>query len=596
MQLRSTGLAALTLAALVSVFSACTKEKKDDGLMTFSRALRDDIKTLDPANAYDTVSLDVLPNIVETLYQYDYASSVFKLIPQLAADMPKYSKDRLTVTIPIKKGVVYADDAAFKETQGKGREMVAGDFLFAFKRLAHPKVLSQGSWIFEGRVKGFKEFSEKLRNAPSEKVEELFNAENIEGFTAPDPYTIQIQLTKPYPQLLYMMAMNFTSPVPPEAVATYADERKQLNDHPIGTGAFILAKWDRGHEVVLKRNPTFHGNLMPAGFGPDSGKALPFLDRVIFTIIKEDQPAWLNFLKGDLDIAGIPKDSYAQAIDGGKGRNLTKVFQDRSIKLDVVPGPVAYWLSFNVQDPVLKNKVLRQALSSAVNRDQWIELFTNGRGKKQVTVSPPGLLDRVEDSKIKYDFNIARGKELLKKAGYPDGKGLPTITMDMRGADSVNRQMGEFFTQQLRQIGVKIDVVFNTFPAYLEKSKKGQLQMSYGGWFLDYPDVENMYQLLYGPNAAPGPNEFGFNDPKFNSMYEKLSVMDLGPERAKLVRAMDELVQEEVPWGLGFYRDEFTLVQGWVLNYHANPFVKDGLKYYRVDPLVKKELLKKFKQ
>ena len=120
--------------------------------------------------------------------------------------------------------------------------------------------------------------------------------------------------------------------------------------------------------------------------------------------------------------------------------------------------------------------------------------------------------------------------------------------------------------------------------------------MSYGGWFLDYPDVENMYQLLYGPNAAPGPNESAFNDPRFNKMYEKLSVMDPGRARAKLVREMDDLVQEEVPWALGFYRDEFTLVQGWVMNYHANPFVKDGLKYYRIDPIVKKELLKKFRQ
>lgn len=587
----------LALAGSTLALSSCTKKDNADAKgQVFRAALRDDVKTLDPANAYDSVSLDVLPNIVEPLYQYDYSATEFKLIPQLAADMPTYSKDRLTVTVPIKRGVMFSDDACFKSTNGKGRELKAQDFIYAFKRLGHPSIQSAGQWIFDGRVVGFSEFTKKLTAAPKDQLAKTFEETSIEGMKALDDYTIQIKLTRPYPQLIYMLSMSFAAPVAQEVIAGCADERAQLNDKAVGTGAFKLVKWDRGHEIVLERNPQYRGDPMPAGVGADSGKVLPFLDRLVFVVIKEDQPAWLNFLKGEIDTGRIPKDNFGQAIAGGKGREVAPELKEKGIKLDVVPGPVAYWVNFNVKDKVLSNKYLRQAMSSAINREKWIELFTNGRGHKQDQVAPPGLVDRVANSTLKYDFNLERAKELLKKAGYPEGKGLPTITMDMRGADSTNRQLGDFLTQQFAQIGVKLNVVYNTFPAFLEKSKNNQFQLSYGGWYLDYPDVENMYQLLYGKNVAPGPNDANFTDPRFDKLYEQMSSMDPGPARAKVVKQMDDLVQEETPWAFGFFRDEFTLYHGWIANYRGNAFIRDGWKYYRVDQDLKQQLVKNFKK
>ncbi len=151
--MKKQGLISLVLLSLVMGGAACTK-KSEVQTNVMKIALKDDVKTLDPANAYDSVSWEVLPNIVDTLLQYKYLEDQAILEPLLAEAMPTYSKDGKTVTIKIKKGILYADDAAFKATAGKGRELKAQDFIFEFKRLGIQALQSQGSWIFEGKVAG----------------------------------------------------------------------------------------------------------------------------------------------------------------------------------------------------------------------------------------------------------------------------------------------------------------------------------------------------------------------------------------------------------------------------------------------------------
>lgn len=590
-KLRSLG-AALTLS-LALAGAACTKKEDDGHLQVYHGAHQDSVKSIDPANAYDSISLDVVPNIYETLYQYDYLAETYRTIPLLAADMPKYSADRLTVTIPIKRGIRYQDDKCFPD--GKGREVKAQDFIYGMKRLAHPGVQSQGWWIFDGKIVGINAFQEKLAKAPREQLAQLFGGE-IEGLRALDDYTIQIKLVKPYPQLLYILSMSFTAPMPHEAIKEYADDKGNLNENAVGTGPFTLKSWDRGHRLVLERNPNYHPEFYPTqgsaeyrkrGLLADAGKTLPFLDRIVLNVMKEPQPQWLGFMRGELDLMPVPKDNFATAITNQV--NLSPELAAKGIRLNIATGVRFYFINFNMKDKVLgENKFLRQAISSAISREKWIETFTNGRGRKMVNALPPGLPDRPKTDKIKYDFDLARAKELMKKAGYPDGKGLPPISMDMRGADSVSRQMGEFFMQQFAQIGIQLNVIYNTFPAYLQKEKEGNLQISYGGWAVDYPDGENVFQLLYGPNKAPGPNAANFQNPQMDKLYEQISVMESGPKRAALMQQMDDILQEELPWAMGYYHAEYRLSQPWLINYRADGIIPGIYKYVRIDKEVKK--------
>lgn len=588
------------LIAAIS-FSSCTKSEEDPKLAIFHGSLGDDAKTLDPANAYDSVSLEIVPQIYETLYQYAYLADTYKVVPLLAADMPKYSADRLTVTIPIRKGIKFQNDAAFKSTQGKGRELTAEDFVYAWKRLADPRIESQGWWIFDGKIAGINAFHDKMTAAKSKEEAAKSFGDKIAGIQALDSQTLQIKLMQPYPQLLYILSMSFTAPVAREAVEAYGDEKGNLTEHPVGTGPFILSKWERDRRFVLDRNPDYHTEFFPTemaqtyrqqGMAGEIGKQLPFLDRISIRVIKENQPRWLSFMKSELDLMGIPKDNFNSAITNQV--NLSPELAARGIRLSIETGATFYYISFNMKDKLLgQNKFLRQALSSAIDRDKWIEVFTNNRGKKASTALPPGIPDRPASAKLKYDFNPERAKELLAKAGFPNGQGLPALNFDLRGSDSVSRQMGELFTAQFAAIGVKLNVIPNTFPAYLEKAKKGNLQIALGGWQMDYPDAENVYQLLYGPNQSPGPNETNYDSPEMNKLYKQMAVLESGPKRAALIQKMDELLQEDSPWALGYYVASYELSQPWLANYRSSDLIQNRYKYYRIDKATKARYLEK---
>jgi ABC-type transport system substrate-binding protein len=589
----------ITLIGAMVCTMGCHRGKKDDPkLAVFHGFVKDDVKTWDPANAYDTVSLSLVPSVLETLYQYSYLSEVYKVEPLLASGMPKYSADKLTLTIPIKHGIKFQDDPCFKETQGKGRELKAQDFVNGIKRLAIPSLQSTGWWVVDNRVVGINEFHNKLNQASKEDLLKVFDSE-VAGLKALDDYTLQIKLKKPVPQMLYLLSMSFTAPVPKEAMLDYADKQGNLLDHPVGTGAFKLAKWDRNHEIVLEKNPNFRGEPYPAagsmtyrkiGLLEDAGKPMPFVDRVTVSVVKESQPQWLNFMKGNADLILLPKDNFKQAITDQV--NLSPELVKKGIHLNIETGVVVRYISFNMQDKLIgSNKYLRQALSSAINRDQWISIFTNGSGRKMVNAIPPGIPDRPRTTELKYDFDLAKAKELLKKAGYPDGSGLPPLKFDLRGASTTDRQLGDFVAQQFSQIGVHVEIIPNTFPAFLEKMKQGNLQISYGGWSMDYPDAENIYQLLYGPNKSPGPAESNYDVPEFNNLFEQIEIMDSSAKRAALVQKMDDLIQEDCPWAFAYYEASYDLSQPWFMNYRGSDIILNKYKYYRINKDIKNRYL-----
>jgi len=576
------------LLLMIAVFGCTRKDAEYANVLRVP--VKADLKTLDPANAYDEVSLDILPNVMESLLQYRYLDENMVLEPLLAESMPEVSKDGLTARVKIRRGVRFQDDPCFRANGGKGRELKARDFIFAFKRLAIPAIQSQGAWIFQERVVGYKEFETKLKDRSGEEFKAAFE-DPIAGLTAPDDYTLEFKFTRPYPLLNYILAMTFTAPVPRESVETYGDRDGNLRDHPIGTGPFLLKSWEPGRRVVLSRNSNFQGTFPSEGSPSsrtrgllgDAGKPIPFLDGVSFEIIPDESVRMARFQKRELDLFEIMKDSAkAWILDSGR---LKEEWNGTGVQLDTENSLVEYYVSFNVKDPVLKNKYLRQAISSAIDRSRWIEGFEKGRGIPQDQLGPPGLMDRLPEAKVKYDFNLERARQLLVKAGYPEGKGLPVLNFDFRGSENVHRELGEMFVQQLGMIGIRVNPVLNSFPAYLEKAKQGKMQISLGGWTFDYPDVENGYQLLHGPNRAPGPNDSNWENPKFDELYLKIASTPPGaPGRQEWVRQAESLIQEEVPWAYGYFLRVAFLTQPRVRNHHTVLVIQNKYKYLRIEP------------
>jgi ABC-type transport system substrate-binding protein len=196
--------------------------------------------------------------------------------------------------------------------------------------------------------------------------------------------------------------------------------------------------------------------------------------------------------------------------------------------------------------------------------------------------NPIGVEDRCGRKTLKFDYNIEKAKALLAKAGYPGGKDLPTINFDMRGANTANRQIGEFIAKELAQIGIKLNVILNTFPAFLDKRQKKNLQMAYGGWQMDYPDAENMMQQLYGSNAAPGPNEASYRNDAYDKLFDRMYGMSSGAARKNIVCQMEELIQEDTPIIHGFYESLYRLVAPGIVNYRTYEMAQNKYKYIDV--------------
>jgi ABC-type transport system substrate-binding protein len=449
---------ALLLAFLA--LCGCHSAREEAGSANLRIAHEEDVQSWDPAVAYDGASLDVLPGIFETLYQYDYLSEDYRLVPLLASDVPAISEDGKTVRIPIRSGIHFQSDRCFRLEPGKKRELTANDFVFALKRLALPSLSASGWWLLGERIEGLRELRTELENAPAQDRSALLEAAEVPGLKADGPYVLTLKLRRPFPQLRHLLAMTFTAPVAPEAARAYSEPDGSI-PHPVGTGPFELKDWQRGSRVILERNLNHHSEFYPAegsneyrnrGWLSDSGKIMPFLDEVVFEIFKADGPAWQAFIQGKIDALRIPKDRLTGAITNQV--NLTPELEAKGVRLSIESGPAFGYLVFNMRSGILaRKKYLRQAISSAIDRTKWIELVSSSAARKMTALLPPGLLDRPANPALKFDYDPERSRALLKKAGYPGGRGLPELTLEMRGTDGFNQLLGEFFVRELAAVG-----------------------------------------------------------------------------------------------------------------------------------------------
>jgi oligopeptide transport system substrate-binding protein len=580
----------INLALMVSLLLgtlSCFKSEGDGDKKVLNLVITAKVKGMDPIYANDRYSNNEIARVYEGLLEYHYLKRPYELIPNLAESMPMVSSDGRTYTFRIKKGVVFQDDVAFSD--GKGRELVAADFVYSIKRLADPKLQSLGWWVIDGKIKGLNEWRKKYADLP--KVD---YGEEVEGVKALDRYTLQFTLSRSFPQFLYALAMPFTYVVAKEVVDKYG---KEFLNHPVGTGPFVLPRFQQSNKIVYTKNPTFRKKLYPSDASPefkklgyleDAGKPLPLVDKLVVNLIIESQPRWLNFQKGKVDYIGIPKDNFDSAIVPGKG--LSEDLAKMGITLNITPSLDVTYVAFNHDNKLFDNVALRRAMSMAYDVERGNKLFYNSTAMVAQSVVPPGIAGNVSGYKNPYrGLNVDGAKKMLAEAGYPNGTGLPVITYDT-ASSTVSRQQGEFFKKQMEQIGIKIKVVTNPWPEFQRKITNRTV-MVYGiAWGADYPDAENFLQLLYGPNRSPGANGSGFDHQTFNKLYKSASVMQDSPERTALYEKMNRMAAELVPWIFGVHRQGYVLFHGWLKNYIQSDFDAGVAQYLDIDVDKKKEM------
>jgi ABC-type transport system substrate-binding protein len=586
-------------------------------------------KTLDPQVAYSVYDHEVTANVYESALEYHYWRRPFELIPALVTQVPApepRSGGRVAYRFALRPGIRFADDPCFGlATPGAAtRELVAADFAFALQRIADPKV---GSPVVAtlAKIEGLAAFGERLeqlRESDPAFAELRIDAQYaragpIEGVVVRGPHVLEIVLTEPYPQILYWFAMPFTSPVPWEAIAAYdgEDGRDRFAEHPVGTGPYRVAVYERRYRISLERNPTWWGALHPEWRAPSAtfpdaaaedgepapdprvaGRPLPFVDRIEMRREEETIPAFTKFVQGWYDRSRIPKESFDQAIRGGE---LSPAMQARGMRLERTVMPGVYYVGFNMSDPVVghaageRGRKLRQAMSLAIDAPEFLRVFLNGRGIPAQSPVPPGLFGY--DAAYENPFrrvDLERARRLLAEAGYADGVDPATgralhLSFDTGDPSVQARLRYEFLVAAWRKLGIDVEIAATSYNQFQDKVRRGAYQLFFWGWIADYPDPENFHFLLWsamGQTRSGGPNTANFADPRYDALFLESRVRPNDPARAEAIRALRALLEQERPWIELFHPEDYALLQSWLHNVKPTGLTVPVMKYYDVDP------------
>lgn len=581
-------LSSILLATALVVASACSKEKNFD-----ERELHllspEKIAGFDPIQVSDRYSGHENGKVYEGLFEFHPLKRPYVLVPNLADAMPTVSADGLTYTFKLKQGVLFHDSPVFK---GQARELKTDDVFYSLRRLADPKLSAKGWWIIDDKIAGLNEWRTKYEKEAAANYDEP-----IEGFKKIDDYNFQIVLKRPFPQFLYSLAMPYTFIVAKEAVEAFGAE---FLNHPVGTGPFTLEKFEQSNRIVYHRNQKFRDKFYPSegaegddklGLLADAGKKLPLVDKIVVDIIPVDQTQWLNFQKGRVDLMEM-KSMYERALDDSN--NLHSNLKSNGVRLHIDPMLDVTFFAWNYDNPVMKNKKVRQAMSLAFDRAAYNKTFYKGLASEAQSVIPPGLAGYRKEFRNPYTKrDLALAKKLLAEAGYPNGKGMPEITVETR-SDTIPRQQVELLAKNLAEIGIKVKVGGNTWPELIKKVTTRQHQGYTMAWGADYPDAENFLGLLYCPNSSPGSNGSNYCNPEFDELFKTATQMQDSPERTAMYEKLNEMVAIETPWIFGFNRPEVYVSQAWLRNFKQMEFNHSQFQYLGVDLEVKKELSKKF--
>ncbi|TAY83075.1 ABC transporter substrate-binding protein [Rhizobium leguminosarum] len=447
--LQQTTMATMVALAPLSVMAEETPKQGGDIVVTY----KDDITTLDPAIGYDWVNWSMIKSLYSRLM--DYAPGTPNPVPSLAESFT-VSPDGLIYTFKLHKGVKFSN----------GREVVASDVKYSIERAVDPKTQGPGAGFF-GAIKGFED-------------ETGGKTTTLSGIETPDDSTVIFNLSRPDATFLHVLAINFASVVPKEAVEAAAGD---FGKKPVGSGTFILKDWTIGQQLVFERNKDYFV------------KGVPYIDSFKVEVGQEPLVALLRLQKGEVDIAGdgIPPAKFLEIKNSADGAQM------------IVDGEQLHtgYITLNTKMKSFDNVKVRQALNMAINKER-ITRILNGRATPANQPLPP-LMPGYDKSFAGYAYDVAKAKALLAEAGYPDG--FETVLYSTN--TDPQPRIAQAIQQDLAAVGVKAEVrALAQANVISAGGTEGEAPMIWSGgmaWIADFPDPSNFYGPILGcAGAVPG--------------------------------------------------------------------------------------------
>ena len=500
----------LAAAAALLLLTACRHAAQDNGKTVFRYNESAGITSLDPAFARDQANIWACQHLYNGLVQVDEHLRVQPCI----ATRWQIAEDGLTYTFFLRQDVKFHDC----DLLPKDRHVTAHDFVYSFNRVADPKTTSPGSWVFS-----------KLDTLPNGKL----------ACQALNDSTLQLQLREPFPPLLGLLSMQYCSVVPYEVVKHFGND---FRVHPVGTGPFRLRQWKEGVKLVLLKNQHY--------FERDSdGVALPYLDAVAISFITDKQSAFMEFVKGNLDFLSGLDASYKDELLDKQGHLRRKYA--RRFKLQSTPYLNTEYLGILMENPdpsnPLSKKEIRQAINYGFDRAAMIRHLRNNIGTPATSGITAKGLPSFDDKRVPgYAYDPKRAAQLLAKAGYPGGKGLPPIHLSTVPS---YLDLCQYIQYQLGTLGINIILDVNPPATQRELMAKQKLSLFRASWIADYPDAENYLSLFFSPNFAPaGPNYTHYRHPEYDRLYRQAIKTTNDEERYKIYQQMEKILIDDAPF------------------------------------------------
>ena len=566
-------------------------------------------------------------------------------------DHPAFAKDKQgrhyyhNLSLENLKEIDHPNQLSHKAT----RELTAHDYAYQIKRLAHPLISCPIFPVLVNYISGFADFYQtlkkeinKIRSERKKSKGIFYNQEadekknpiyldlrkyELPGVQVKDRYTLRIILKKKYPQFTYWLAMPFFAPIPWEVDYFYSQsatvERNFILDRfPVGTGPFTLSLNAPNYRMVLEKNPNFRNEMYPQegskedqekGLLDDKGRKLPFLDKAVFVLEKESIPSYTKFLQGYYDNSGISSDIFDSAVVlDEEGVGLTKKLKEKGIHLVISLMPGTFYYAFNMIDKVIggysqKNKKLRQAISIALNIEEFIQIFMNGRAIAAHGPIPQGVWGfqkgKAGINRVVYKWNEAIKKpqrksldfarKLLAEAGYPNGigkDGKPLVLFYDTTSSASGKSEVDWLRKKFKSINIDLQIRSTDYNQFRSKVRNGNYQIFRFGWQADYPDPENFLFLLYGPNGKvkyQGENAANYDNQMYNVLFREVETMPNSPLRLEKIKKMLTILREDAPWIWGFHPMAYSLYHSWYKNAKPMTIGENSLKYKRILPEIR---------
>lgn len=509
----------LSVALFVTAFAGCGK-KKADGITV---QIGPSPETLDPALNSAVDGGNMLITLFETLLIIDQDNKV----QPGQAEKYEVSPDGLTWTFTMRDGLKWSD----------GTELNAKDFEYTFKRIADTNVAAPYAETVIGMIEGYKDAIDSK------------NPEKLNVKASDDGKTLTIKLAYPCSYFDKIVAFGTMSPVQKATVEKNGDSWATKPETYVCNGPYTITEWTPSEKIVCKKNENYKG-------GWDSSKIVN--DKLTFLLLEDSSASYTAYTGGT-----------AQLIKDVPTEEIPTLKKDKKDEFNVDPILGTYYLSMNLNKAPFNNKNVRKALSLAIDRDYVANTVMQGTYTPAYNYVGTGV-DDVETGKFlenskaanggktyiseDYKANLEEAKKALAEAGYPEGKGFPTITYSTNDA-GYHKAVAEYLQQVYKDLGITMNIDIVDWSSFTPKRRAGEYEMARNGWVMDYNDASNMIELFVSSN---GNNDGKYNNPAFDKAMNDSKVADKTAHFAALHEA-EKIVSEDYGFIPVAYYNDFWL-------------------------------------